>query len=104
MLVAGFFERYDGSLLVVPPLILTEQIHDALHVVAFRRLATGAVLGGMLLGMAVLGVVSALFQDVSFVLFGAPWPLLAADHRVGGNHCTHEKQEEACYHLGLHLG
>jgi len=58
MLVAGFFKRYDGSLLIVPPLVLGEQIHDALHVMAFHRLAAGAVLVGKLLGMAVPSVVS----------------------------------------------
>ena len=104
MLVAGFFKRYDGSLLIVPPLVLGEQIHDALHVMAFRRLAAGTVFRGKLLGMAVPSVVSTLFQDVSLVLFGAPWPLLATDHRVDRDHCTNEKQEEGCYYLGLHLG
>ena len=103
MLVAGFFKRYDGSLLIFPPLVIGEQIHDALHVMTFCRLAAGAVLVGKLLGMAVPGVVSTLFQDVSLVLFGAPWPL-ATNHRVESDHCTHEKQEEGCYYLGLHLG
>ena len=104
MLVAGISKRYEGSLLIVPPLVLGEQIHNALHVMAFRRLAAVAVLGGKLLGMAVLGVVSTLFQDVSLVLFGAPWPLIATEHWVGRDHRTHEKQEERCYCLGLHLG
>ena len=103
MLVAGISKRYEGSLLIVPPLVLGEQIHNALHVMAFRRLAAVAVLGGKLLGMAVPGVVSTLFQDVSLVLFGAPWPL-ATNHRVESDHCTHEKQEEGCYCLVLHLG
>ena len=104
MLVAGISKRYEGSLLIVPPLVLGEQIHNALHVMAFRRLAAVAVLGGKLLGMAVLGVVSTLFQDMSLVRFGAPWPLLATDHQVGRDHRTHEKQEEPCYCQGLHLG
>ena len=60
LLVAGLFKRYDGSLLIVPPLVIGEQIHDALHVMAFRRLAAGTVFRGKLLGMAVPGVVSTL--------------------------------------------
>ena len=103
MLVAGFFKIYDGTLVIVPHLVLGEQIRYALQVKAFHRLAAGAVLGGKLLGMAVPGVVSTLFQDVSLVLFGAPWPL-ATNHRMERDHCTHEKQEEGCYCLGLHLG
>ena len=102
MLVAGFFKIYDGTLVIVPHLVLGEQIRYALQVKAFHRLAAGAVLGGKLLGMAVPGVVSTLFQDVSLVLFGAPWPL-ATNHRMERDHCTHEKQEEGCYYLGLHL-
>ena len=104
MLVAGFFKIYDGTLVIVPHLVLGEQIRYALQVKAFHRLAAGAVLGGKLLGMAVPGVVSTLFQDMSLVLFGAPWPLLATDHQVGRDHRTHEKQEEPCYCQGLHLG
>ena len=103
MLVAGFFKIYDGTLVIVPHLVLGEQIRYALQVKAFHRLAAGAVLGGKLLGMAVPGVVSTLFQDVSLVLFGAPWPLLATDHWVGRDHGAHKKQEEHCYHLGPHL-
>ena len=42
MLVAGISKRYEGSLLIVPPLVLGEQIHNALHVMAFRRLAASS--------------------------------------------------------------